>query len=353
MPATPSTATCGAVRNPAGRAENAEDHRYASLAGERSEVRGRAAELGYDARHARQHLTQRRPGDLRDKDVAHRRRARARIRSARRRCGPRPSQFRPDGRAGPGVEARSGRALAAGSTRSGRACRSFGPCRPAPIRSRPGRRQLSPPSAAWRRAPRPARPPMLASQASRVGTGRGPRPRPWTHWSRCGFRPASIDITRPIRSSAMRSGTTSPCASAEPSPQVAETSISPSARLAEAAAGGLSLDQRLDQDGHRSSGRRKPMRLHVAACVRGPQRRPAGAHRGEEFGLVAQAKEALELAGETRARAVLDERGGAHDAERGRRALGPPGVDERLEDGRRDRSLMEREPDPDRQPEAG
>ena len=115
----------------------------------------------------------------------------------------------------------------------------------------------------------------------------------------------------------------------------------------------MRLNQRLDQNSHRGSSRRQAVRLHVAASARGPQRRPAGAYCGEEFGLVAQAQEALELPGETRVFAVLDERRGANDAERRRRSLRAPGVDERLEDRRRDRPLIEREPDLNRQPEAG
>ncbi len=124
-------------------------------------------------------------------------------------------------------------------------------------------------------------------------------------------------------------------------------------RPTEAAPGGVRLNQRLDQNRHRGSGRRQAVRLHVAARARGPQGRPAGAYRGEEFGLVAQAQKALELPGETRILAVLDERRGA-DGDEGRlRALRPPRVDERLDDRRRDRPLIEREPDLHRQPEAG
>ena len=130
-------------------------------------------------------------------------------------------------------------------------------------------------------------------------------------------------------------------------------SISPSAVLAEAAASGLSLDQRLNQNGHSGSGRRQAVSIHVAAGARGPQRGPAGTHRGEEFGLVAQAKKALELAGKTRVFAVLDEGGGAYRAQRSCRALSAPGGEERLEDRRRDSALIEREPDSDRHPHLG
>ena len=93
------------------------------------------------------------------------------------------------------------------------------------------------------------------------------------------------------------------------------------------------------------------MVLHVAAGVGGPQRRPAGAHGGEERGLLVDAEEALELAGEIRALAVLDQRGGAHRARRS--ALGAlrlPGREQRLKNVRRNRLLVEAEADFDRQP---
>ena len=194
---------------------------------------------------------------------------------------------------------------------------------------------------------------MLASQASLVGTALGPTPRPWAHWSRCGFWPASIDSTRPppIERDAVRNHL--PLRERRAQPPGRGDQHLPVRRPAEAAPGGLRLNQRLDQNGHRGSRRRQAVRLHVAAGARGPQRGPAGAYRGEEFGLVAQAQKALELPGETCVLAVLDERRGANGAERRRRALRPPGVDERLDDRRRDRPLIEREPDLHRQPEAG
>ena len=119
--------------------------------------------------------------------------------------------------------------------------------------------------------------------------------------------------------------------------------------LAQAAAGGARRDQRLDQHAHRRVGRRQIMILHVAARMRGPQRRPAGAHRGEEFGFVGEAEEALELAGEIGAFAVLDQRRGAHRAERRVGALRAPGREQRLEDFGRDRLFVERQPDLHRQ----
>src|SRR6266567_4136807 len=52
--------------------EHAQDHRNAALAGERSEMRRTATELRHHAGYAREHLTQRRTGDLRHQDVARR-----------------------------------------------------------------------------------------------------------------------------------------------------------------------------------------------------------------------------------------------------------------------------------------
>ncbi len=90
------------------------------------------------------------------------------------------------------------------------------------------------------------------------------------------------------------------------------------------------------------------MIVHVAARMRCPQRRPAGAHRGEKFGFVGQAEEAFELTGEVGALAILDQRRGTHHAERCRLALLAPGRKQGLENFRRDRLFVEREPDLDR-----
>ena len=72
MPATPSTATCDAVRNAPGRVGDAEHHRDAALARERRHVRGAAAAFGDDAGHARQDVAERRPADTRHQHVARR-----------------------------------------------------------------------------------------------------------------------------------------------------------------------------------------------------------------------------------------------------------------------------------------
>ena len=118
--------------------------------------------------------------------------------------------------------------------------------------------------------------------------------------------------------------------------------------LAQAAAGGLGGNQRLDQHRHGGAGRMEAVVLHVAARVGGPQRRPARPHRGEEIRFVVDAEEALELAGEIRAGTVLDQRGRPHRAQRRLLALRAPGRHERLEDLRRDRLLVELEADLDR-----
>ena len=78
------------------------------------------------------------------------------------------------------------------------------------------------------------------------------------------------------------------------------------------------------------------MVFHVAARIGGPQRRPAGAHGGEEFGFVAEAEEALELAGEIGAGAILDQRRGTHRAGLiALRTLRAPGGEQRFENLRR------------------
>ena len=143
----------------------------------------------------------------------------------------------------------------------------------------------------------------------------------------------------------MRSGTTSPWAIAEPSPQVALSSICPSAVSLKPPPETLRGDQRLDQHRHRGVGRIEAVVLHVAPRIGGPQRGPAGAHRGEEIGFAVEAEEALELPGEIGAGAILDQRRRAHHPERALLALRPPCGQQRLEDLRRDRRLIELEPD--------
>ena len=59
-----------AVRNALRGVEHAEHHRNAALARERSEMRGRAAELGHHAGDARQHVAERRAGDPGHQHVA-------------------------------------------------------------------------------------------------------------------------------------------------------------------------------------------------------------------------------------------------------------------------------------------
>jgi hypothetical protein len=91
--------------------------------------------------------------------------------------------------------------------------------------------------------------------------------------------------------------------------------------------------------------------VHVAARIGGPQRGPAGAHRGKERRFVVDPQKAFELAGEIGALAVLDQRRGAHRARRpALRALRPPRRQQRIEDFGRDRLLVEAEPDLDREP---
>ncbi len=120
--------------------------------------------------------------------------------------------------------------------------------------------------------------------------------------------------------------------------------------LAQPAAGGARLDQRLDQHRHRGVAGAESVIFHVAAGVGGPQRGPACPHRGHERGLVGDAEEAFELAGEVRALAILDERRGAHrKGLRAARPRGVPGVEESAQDFRRDRLLVECEPDLDGQ----
>jgi hypothetical protein len=80
------------------------------------------------------------------------------------------------------------------------------------------------------------------------------------------------------------------------------------------AAGRARRHQGLEQQAHRGVGRVEIVRRHVAQRPRRPQRGPAGAHRGEEIGLVVEPEKALELPGEARAVAVLHKRRGAHHA---------------------------------------
>src|SRR5262249_2995608 len=79
------------------------------------------------------------------------------------------------------------------------------------------------------------------------------------------------------------------------------------AGAAQAAARRARLDQRLNQHRHRGLARVDVVRLHVAARVGGPQRRPASAHGGEEISFAREPEETFELPGERCARTVLDE----------------------------------------------
>ncbi len=123
--------------------------------------------------------------------------------------------------------------------------------------------------------------------------------------------------------------------------------------LAQATAGRARGNQRLDQHAHRGVGRRQFMIFHVAAGVRGPQRRPAGAHRGQEFGLNAEPQKTFELAGEIRTLAVLEQRRGTHHTEGTGCTLRAPGRQQGFENFRRNRLLVERQPDRDREPARG
>ncbi len=90
--------------------------------------------------------------------------------------------------------------------------------------------------------------------------------------------------------------------------------------------------------------------LHIAPRIGGPQRRPAGAHRGEECRLVVDAEEALELAGEVRALAIFDQRRGAHRTRcRVFGALRVPGGKQSVKNVWRNRLLVEAEANFDRQ----
>src|SRR5262249_57134784 len=77
---------------------------------------------------------------------------------------------------------------------------------------------------------------------------------------------------------------------------------------------------------------------------------PAGTHRGQQGGLVDDAEEAFELAGEVAAGTVLDQRRGADRAGLAAGgALRAPRREERRQDRGRDRLLVELEPDLDRE----
>ena len=69
--------------------------------------------------------------------------------------------------------------------------------------------------------------------------------------------------------------------------------------LAQAAAGGARGNERLHQHRHRGVGRMEIVLSHRTARIRGPERRPAGAQRGKEFGVLSHAEEAFKLSGET------------------------------------------------------
>ena len=58
------------------------------------------------------------------------------------------------------------------------------------------------------------------------------------------------------------------------------------------------------------------MAFHVAARLTGPQRGPARPHGGQQGGLIGNAEKALELPGEARAFAILDQRRGTNSARR-------------------------------------
>jgi len=83
--------------------------------------------------------------------------------------------------------------------------------------------------------------------------------------------------------------------------------------------------------------------------IAGPKRRPAGPHRGEKLGLRGESEEALELAGKVGVGAVLDQRRGTHHAGLAAGALATPSRQQRLRYLGRDRPLVEREPDLDRE----
>ena len=120
-------------------------------------------------------------------------------------------------------------------------------------------------------------------------------------------------------------------------------------RPAEAASGGVRFHERLDKHGHGCLGGVQLVVVHVAAHARRPQRRPARAHGRHERRLVGHAQKAHELAGEVGACAILDQRRGAHCAERPRCfALCLPSCQQRLEHGGRDRLLVKSQPDLDR-----
>jgi hypothetical protein len=118
--------------------------------------------------------------------------------------------------------------------------------------------------------------------------------------------------------------------------------------FAQASTGGTGIDQGLNQHRHRGCGGVEVMVLHVAPRRGRPQSRPAGAHGRQECCLVLDAQEALELTCEIRVLAVLNEGAGAHHAGLAACcALGAPCRQKRVQNGRCDGLLVERQPNLD------
>src|SRR5262245_780857 len=90
------------------------------------------------------------------------------------------------------------------------------------------------------------------------------------------------------------------------------------------------------------------MVVHVTAGVRGPCGPPKRAHGRQDFPFGAKTKITFELAGKVGALAVLDQRRGPHDTQRRLLTLLAPGGEKRRKNFRRDRALIKRKPDLDR-----
>ena len=116
--------------------------------------------------------------------------------------------------------------------------------------------------------------------------------------------------------------------------------------FAQTAARGARGNERLHQHRHRGVGRIEIVLRHIAARIAGPQRRPAGAQRGQELGVVVDAEKTLELAGKIGIGAILDQRRRTH-----RRGLWlvPPRSENLRQQVRREIALIKFQPDLDRQ----
>ena len=83
-------------------------------------------------------------------------------------------------------------------------------------------------------------------------------------------------------------------------------------RSAQSAAGRARAHERLNEHRHRRVRRVQIVRRHVAQRPRRPERGPAGADRGQEFGFELEAQVAFELPREAGSETILDEGRGTH-----------------------------------------